>query len=84
MPRRVTLYGANSTGRGCDRYPFRLDIESAGFNVPAFSLMMSLVPGQPWLDSGNLPEGWSHLSDAMVEAIGLPPIYPSIVHLLIP
>ena len=60
------VWSEKSIGRGCDRYSnvkgalvtrtlFQIDIESAGFNVPAVSLMMSLGPGQPRLDSGSPP-----------------------------
>ena len=60
------------------------DIESAGFDVLAVSLMMSLRPGQLRLDSGDPPAGWFPLPDAVAEAFGLPLICPAIVRLRCP
>ena len=39
-------------------------------------LLMSRGSGQPRLDSGSPPAGWSPLPDAVVGAFGLPPICP--------
>ena len=79
------MWSEKSIGRGCDRYPnvkgalvtktlFQIDIESAGFNVPAVSLMMSL--GQPRLDSGSTQQAGFPCQMLLWRLLGCHPFAP--------